>query len=353
MERREAIEEAVSGLPLMLTVEQAREVLGIGRSLAYSEVRRYLATGGREGPSVLAPSPPHRVPTRVPAPGEEEVAATKLRGVPGPQDRAPVPEQHGVHVAAHRATAPTPGANVIYSLPVWGGAVTQNIEITRRSLRTPRAAAIAGIAFALLLGTALVMLRIAVPANPRNAATWLDDPWRKDSVLLALNLVPFAGLAFLWFIGAVRDRIGAAEDRFFATVFLGTGLLFVGMLFVAAAIAGGLFSAEVQRGAAEISPEVWRFGRHTTYLVVVVYAMRMAGAFTLVTTTIGHRLGILPRWLAVLGGFVGVVLLLTVESFAWVEIFFPIWVLILSVHFLVQPPPRSRRELIRERRPPR
>ena len=140
--------------------------------------------------------------------------------------------------------------------------------------------------FALLLGTALVILRIAVPANPRNAGTWLDDPWRKDSVLLALNLVPFAGLAFLWFIGAVRDRIGAAEDRFFATVFLGTGLLFVGMLFVAAAIAGGLFSAEVQRGTAEISPEVWRFGRHTTYLVVAVYAMRMAGAFTLVTTTI-------------------------------------------------------------------
>ncbi len=49
MERREAIEEAVAHLPLMLTVEQARAVLGIGRSLAYGEVRRYLATDGREG----------------------------------------------------------------------------------------------------------------------------------------------------------------------------------------------------------------------------------------------------------------------------------------------------------------
>ena len=49
MERREAIEAAVADLPLMLSVEQARDVLGIGRSLAYSEVRRYLATGGREG----------------------------------------------------------------------------------------------------------------------------------------------------------------------------------------------------------------------------------------------------------------------------------------------------------------
>jgi hypothetical protein len=49
MERRAAIEAAVEHLPLMLTVEQARAVLGIGRSLAYGEVRRYLATGGREG----------------------------------------------------------------------------------------------------------------------------------------------------------------------------------------------------------------------------------------------------------------------------------------------------------------
>ncbi len=94
--------------------------------------------------------------------------------------------------------------------------MAQEIEITRASLRTPRAAAIAGIAFALLLGTALVLVRVAVPANPRDAANWLDDAGRRNAVVVALNLVPFAGLAFLWFIGAVRDRIGAAEDRFFA-----------------------------------------------------------------------------------------------------------------------------------------
>jgi hypothetical protein len=168
--------------------------------------------------------------------------------------------------------------------------VTQEIQIIRASLRTPRAAAIAGIAFALLLGTAFVLLRIALPASPSDAHTWLDDRWRKNAVLLALNLVPFAGIAFLWFVGAVRDRIGAAEDRFFATVFLGTALLFVAMLFVAGAVAGGLLTTEAQRGPALISPEVWRFGRHTTALVLTVYAMKMAGAFTIVTTTIRRRL---------------------------------------------------------------
>jgi hypothetical protein len=136
-----------------------------------------------------------------------------------------------------------------------GGLVAQDIKITRDSLRTPRAAAIAGIVFAVLLGTALVLVRIAVPAHPRDAPAWLDDQWRKNAVVLALNLVPFAGLAFLWFVGVVRDRIGAAEDRFFATVFLGTGLLFVAMLFAAGAVAGGLIATESQRGSAVISPE--------------------------------------------------------------------------------------------------
>ena len=153
---------------------------------------------------------------------------------------------------------------------------------------------------------------------------------------------PFAGLAFLWFVGVIRDRIGAAEDRFFATVFLGTGLLFVAMLFVAGAVAGGMIATESQRGAAVISPEVWRLGRETSYLILNVFAMRMAGAFTIVTTTIALRLGILPRWLAVFGWVVAVVLLVTIERFAWVQILFPVWVLVLSIHLLVHPPAGRR-----------
>ena len=156
-------------------------------------------------------------------------------------------------------------------------------------------------------------------------------------MIVALYLIPFAGLAFLWFIGVIRDRIGHAEDRLFATVFMGTGLLFVAMLFVAAAIAGGLITAQAHSGSTKLSPEVWRFGRHTTFLVLTVFAMRMAGAFALVTTTIGLRIGILPRWLVAFGIVVAVVLLLTVESVQWVEVLFPMWVLVLSLYLLAHP----------------
>lgn len=63
------------------------------------------------------------------------------------------------------------------------------------------------------------------PPDPAAAGAWLIDPTRRSALVVALNLVPFAGIAFLWFIGVVRDRIGPREDRFFASVFLGSGLL--------------------------------------------------------------------------------------------------------------------------------
>src|SRR5689334_16304034 len=99
--------------------------------------------------------------------------------------------------------------------------------LIRPTITTPRAAAVAGIAFSVLLTLALVLVRVAVPENPDDAGTWLADSRKRDAVVLALNLLPFAGIAFLWFIGVVRSRIGAGEDRLFATVFLGSGLLFV------------------------------------------------------------------------------------------------------------------------------
>lgn len=212
----------------------------------------------------------------------------------------------------------------------------EKMKTTRASLRSPRAAAVAGIAFSLILGTALVLVRIAVPEDPDDAGAWLDEGWRNTAVTVALYLVPFAGIAFLWFIGVVRDRIGTAEDRLFATVFLGTGLLFVAMLFVAAAASGALLEVARQQDPA-VSEDVWNFGRHASYLVLTVYAMRMAGMFAIITTTIAMRLRIFPRWLAAFGFIVAVVLLLTVESSPWAVMLFPLWVLVLSVHFLLRP----------------
>ncbi len=150
-------------------------------------------------------------------------------------------------------------------------------------------------------------------------------------MVVALNLIPFAGIAFLWFVGVLRDRIGEREDRFFATVFLGSGLLFVAMLFVAAAVGGGLI-AEASSGAPGTSTLV--LGRNVTGILLNIYAMRMAAVFTLTTVTITRRTAIVPRWLTVAGLVTAVVLLVGVGISAWVELLFPLWILALSVDVL-------------------
>ena len=203
------------------------------------------------------------------------------------------------------------------------------------ALRTPRAAAVAGIAFSVIFTVALLLVRAAVPADPSDAGGWLSDSARRGAVLFALGLVPFAGIAFLWFVGVLRDRVGEAEDRFFATVFLGSGLLFVGTLFVASAVATGLVASAGDNAGSLLSSGAWEFGRRTTYELTSVYAMRMAAVSTIATSTILLRTRLAPRWLIAAGYVVGAILLLAVGVFAWVELAFPAWVLTLSVHVLV------------------
>ncbi len=202
----------------------------------------------------------------------------------------------------------------------------------RSALKTPRAAAIAGIVFSVLLITALILLRVSVPADPTVPGQWLTDSGKRTAVATGLNLIPFAGIAFLWFIGVIRDRIGAHEDRFFATVFLGSGLLFVGMLFVAAAVAGGLIAGSSSSGSPGAG--TLALGRNVTSLLLNVYTMRMAAVFTLTTVTIARRTAIVPRWLTVAGVATALVMLVGVGISPWVELLFPAWILAVSIDIL-------------------
>ena len=204
-----------------------------------------------------------------------------------------------------------------------------------RAIRTPRAAALAGIAFSVLFIVVLVLIRTAVPADPDDAGELLADNSRREAVLLALGLVPFAGIAFLWFVGVLRDRVGDAEDRFFATAFLGSGLLFVGTMFVASAVAAGLIAGAGEHGDSLLASGSWEAGYRTIQELINVYAMRMAAVFTLATSTILSRTRLAPRWLVVSGYAAAVLLLLAVDSLPWIVLVFPAWVLVLSLYVLI------------------
>jgi hypothetical protein len=212
--------------------------------------------------------------------------------------------------------------------------MSQDSAFVSATLRTPRAAAVSGIIFALLLGAALVLINVSTPVDISKSGAWLSDSAKRRYVAIALNLVPFAGIAFLWFIGVVRDRIGQREDRFFATVFFGSGLLFIATLFAAAALAGGLIADATLRNSAGFDPTTVASGRQVTSLLLRVYAMRMAGVFTMSTATVLLRTHTAPRWIAILGIAVAVVLLVTLGLSPWFYLLFPSWVALLSVDLL-------------------
>src|SRR5215207_9358258 len=205
---------------------------------------------------------------------------------------------------------------------------------TRRTLRAPRSAAVAGIVFAVLLGTSLALIRLSVPTDFAALEESRVTGTTRSRILVALTLVPFAGIAFLWFIGVVRDRIGDAEDRFIATVFLGSGLLFLAMLFASTAVAGALV-ASTGSGQATPDADVWALGAHTSSTILTVYAMRMAGVFMISTATISMRTAVMPRWIAYLGYMLAVCLLVGVGSLKWAELLFPAWVLVVSTYLLL------------------
>ncbi|MGP3955696.1 hypothetical protein ACTWPT_06825 [Nonomuraea sp. 3N208] len=210
-------------------------------------------------------------------------------------------------------------------------------EPSAKALRTPRAAGAAGILSALLLGGAMILVRRAMPERPLEAAAYLADVSAHHALRLALILLPFGGIFYLWFMGALRDFIGVREDRFFATVFLGAGLLYVAMLFVFGATASA-FLVTIDATKGSIPPtELLHYGRHFTIALLTEYAPRMAGVFTLTTTTIVARLGLFPRWLILAGYLIGLVQVLVVSRIAWSEIVFPVWVMVVGLVLLTSP----------------
>ena len=186
----------------------------------------------------------------------------------------------------------------------------------------------------MLLAFALVMIRLSIPPDPERTDRWVAEPTKRAWVSLAVNLLPYAGIAFLWFIGVIRDRIGQHEDRFFATVFLGSGLLFVAMLFVSCAVAAGLTREASSAGAATSRPEIWRIDARISALLLNDYAMKMAAVFMISIATISLRTRVIPRWLT-FSGYVGAAVLLAGSVITlWVELLFPLWVLLLSGEIL-------------------
>jgi len=199
-------------------------------------------------------------------------------------------------------------------------------------LRAIRAAGVAGLVFAGTLTTSLVLLRID-PLILSDIDEGGSPSQVSDTTLVALYLIPFSGIAFSWFLAALRRRIGRLEDQFFATVFLASGLLFVAMLFAAgaaasAAVAAGRFDSLPAGSVALV------FGASLAKTLFYGFAVKMAGAFMLVSSTIGRRTGAFPPWFVLVGIVTGLVMLFSVGFLEPLALIFPAWVACVSVLLL-------------------
>jgi hypothetical protein len=208
-------------------------------------------------------------------------------------------------------------------------------EFTRRAEHhagTLTVGCIAGILFAILFGACAVLVRTGVGSTSDSSGAWLAES--RGQVEVALALLPFAGIFFLWFIAVSRQRLGRYEDRFISTLVLGSGLLFLGLVFVAAALGAAVLAAYANSAA---------FAGSETYIYVDlafsqlfgVYALRMAAVFLICQATAWLRHGLMPKWLALPTYVVALVLLFVVGMHAWAVLLFPAWVFLVSAYLLV------------------
>lgn len=208
-----------------------------------------------------------------------------------------------------------------------------HLSLSGKRLTTPRAAAIAGILFAILFAASVALIRISLPPGPVDGTLWQEK--QASTLNFGLILMPFAGISFLWFVGVVRDRLGVYEDQFFSTIFYGSALLFLAMVFSATAITGGIATAYAANPELRAAGEIYAFGRALVGQFFTIYALRMAGVFVISLGTIWLRTGVMPRWLSLITYVFALVLILSASLNLWMVMVFPAWVFIISSYILL------------------
>ncbi len=147
---------------------------------------------------------------------------------------------------------------------------------------------VAGLIHAVLSIISLNML-LATPdlsSSDSEILEYFSSPNAGGRALFALNLMAISIIAFLWFIGVIRSRIGRDEPKFFGTIFLGGGILYAALnLFGAAALAAP--SLLVGIGGQVPDPGAASMARSVGAIAVVIFMPRMQALFVFSTAALG------------------------------------------------------------------
>jgi hypothetical protein len=197
-------------------------------------------------------------------------------------------------------------------------------------------AAAAGTAHALLflLSYWLVTSQPGARASDSELEAFYRDAAPRRLIVVGLYLMPFAGIAFVWFSSALRMWIGGVtsrrEDVLLSNVQLVSGIIYVALFFAAAAAAAAQ-AASVEYSSAPVDGFAARQLPVLGNTLLYVFAMRMAAMFIFATSNIGRTAGFLPMWFVIVGFVVGLFLLLSATFNQLLILAFPIWILALVV----------------------
>jgi hypothetical protein len=199
--------------------------------------------------------------------------------------------------------------------------------------------------FAVLFSAGLLLIRIS-PLSSRDAGELAAQfaEGRDQALFIATAyLLPFAAVMFLWFIAVIRDQLGEREDKFFGTVFFGSGILFVGLILAASAVAASVAVGVRFLELPVPTLEQVQSARAIAYTMLFVISTRAAAVCLISISTLGIRSGVFPRWFAATGYILGLSLLLFVSLWDLFLLALPVWVAAVSLFILRRERDRARR----------
>jgi hypothetical protein len=212
----------------------------------------------------------------------------------------------------------------------------------RRRLVSIEAAAIAGIVCAVGWTLALRGLLSApgMGASDVEIAQYYAESSNGTTAIVWLQVLVVSTIAFLWFVGVVRGRLGDREPRLFGTVFFGSSILLAALVFAGAALLSAP-AVLLTVGERAPDPDVVAVTRAGAAVVLSVFAPRIATLVMFSTAGLGRATGALPTWLVRLTYVVGVVELVNVSIATPTVYVMPAWIALVSIVLLVRRPPQG------------
>ena len=207
-----------------------------------------------------------------------------------------------------------------------------------RRVHSIEGAAFAGFVFSVLSFVAFLLLNSApdLSAPDSELTAWYSDPTNRSSLTVGLSLSVISAVSFLWFVAVIRRRVGDREDRFFATVFLGSGILLTGVMLVGAgALASPAVTVDLADGRVPDESVLTALAGLGTSLLLLVLP-KVHAVFMISTSSLALRTKAFSRWLSYFGYGIALVMFVMPILLEPLGLAFPVWVAILSIAMLLR-----------------